>query len=96
MEKFKTLPDALSDLRERGYNADFSIETFCLYCGDLDVRLNPEQYRVDEEYRFTEDAHEEDTVVAAITSSNGIKGVLVDSYGSYSGNEGLDLTRQNG
>jgi hypothetical protein len=94
MKNFKSLADALSDLRKRGYKTDFSVETFCLYCGDLDMRLNPEQFKVDEEYRFGGDAeHEEDTVLVAITSSNGIKGILVDSYGSYSENTGLDPAR---
>lgn len=94
MENFKSLADALSDLRKRGYKTDFSVETFCLYCGDLDMRLNPEQFKVDEEYRFGGDAvHEEDTVLVAITSSNGIKGILVDSYGSYSENTGLDSAK---
>lgn len=94
MENFKSLPDALNDLRKRGYKTDFSVETFCLYCGDLDMRLSPEQFKVDEEYRFGGDAaHEEDTVLVAITSSTGIKGILVDSYGSYSENTGLDLAK---
>lgn len=94
MKNFQSLADALSDLRKRGYKTDFSVETFCLYCGDLDMRLNPEQFKVDEEYRFGGDAaHEKDTVLVAITSSNGIKGILVDSYGSYSENTDLDLAR---
>jgi hypothetical protein len=94
MENFKSFDDALGDLRNRGYKADFSIETFCLYCGDLDLRLNTEQFNVDEEYRFGGDsAHEEEIILVAITSSNGIKGIVVDSYGSYSGNTGLDSAR---
>jgi hypothetical protein len=90
MKKFKSLGDALIDLRKRGYKTDFSVETFCLYCGDLDMRLNPEEFKVDEEYRFGGDAaDEEDTVLVAITSSSGVKGILVDSYGAYSENTGL-------
>lgn len=95
MQKYKSISDALTDLRSRGYEADYSAETFCLYCGDLDLRLNPEQFKVDEEYRFEGEAtHEEDAVLVAITSSNGIKGVLVDSYGSYSENAGLSPARR--
>jgi hypothetical protein len=95
MKNFKSLADALSDLRKRGYKTDFSVETFCLYCGDLDMRLNPEQFKVDEEYRFGGGAaHEEDTVLVAITSSNGIKGILVDSSESYSENTDLDLAKR--
>lgn len=85
MKNFMSLADALSDLRKRGYTSDFSTQTFGLYCGDLDMRLDPEEFKVDEEYRFGGYiALEEDTVLVAITSSNGIKGVLIDSYGSYS------------
>jgi hypothetical protein len=95
MKNFKSLADALSDLRNRGYNTDFSVETFCLYCGDLDMRLGPEQFKVDEEYRFGGNEHEEDTVLVAITSSTGIKGIVVDSYGSYNENTGLNLASMN-
>ena len=95
MKNFKSLADALSDLRNRGYNTDFSVETFCLYCGDLDMRLDPEQFKVDEEYRFGGNEQEEDTVLVAITSSTGIKGIVVDSYGSYNENAGLNLASMN-
>src|SRR5262245_28822750 len=94
MENFKSLTDAVDDLRNRGYKTDFSLENFCLYCGDLDMRLNPEEFKVDEEYRFGGNvAHEGDAVVVAITSSNGIKGILVDSYGSYYENTNLVSTK---
>ena len=91
MENFKSIADALGDLRRRGYKTDFSVDSFCLYCGDLDMRLNPEQFKIDEEYRFGGDtAHEEDTVLVAVTSFSGVKGIFVDSYGSYSENTSLD------
>lgn len=94
MKNFNSLADALNDLRKRGYQSDFSTETFCLYCGDLDMRLNPDQFKVDEEYRFGGDAaHEEDTILVAITSSTGIKGIVVDSYGSYSEGSQFDSAR---
>lgn len=97
MENFKSPADALSDLRRRGYNSDFSIETFCLYCGDLDMRLYPDQFNVDEEYRFgAGNAHEEDTVVVAITSSNGIKGTLMESYDTYALSSTLGLSLNSG
>lgn len=85
MQHFTSPETALNDLRKRGYSSDFSFDTFGLYCGDLDMRLDPEDFRVDEEYRFEgEIPPDEDTVVVAITYFNGIKGVLVDSYASYS------------
>lgn len=85
MKNYDSPTSALDDLKKRGYEADFETESFCLYCGDLDMRLNPDQFRVDEEYRFEGDPnHDEDVIVVAITSSTGIKGILMDSHGSYS------------
>ena len=84
MKSYKTLEGALCDLRERGYETDFTVDNFCLYCGDLDMRLDPEQFSVDEEYLFKSDVSEaEDAVLIAITSSGGIKGIILDSHNSY-------------
>jgi hypothetical protein len=95
MKKYKSLVDALNDLKSRGYEANFETESFCLYCGDLDMRLDPEEFRVDEEYRFEGDPnHDEDAVLVAITSSSGIKGTLVDGYGSYVDNGNFEKARQ--
>ena len=95
MKSYKSLGDALSDLKKRGYKADFSSDTNCLYCGDLDMRLNPEEFRVDEEYRFEGDPnHDEDAVVVAITSSSGVKGTVVDGYGSYVENVNFEKAKQ--
>ncbi len=85
MKNFKSLPDALNNLRERGYKSDFSIETHCLYCGDLDMRLNPDQFRVDEEYRFALEGTDEETVLVAVSTPTGIKGIVLDSQSSCSG-----------
>lgn len=82
MENIESLGDALSDLRKRGYNVDlnFEINIFALYGGDLDMRLNPEGFHVDEIDRTGDEAHpNEDAVVYAITSATGIKGIVVDN-----------------
>jgi len=95
MKNYKSLIDALHDLKSRGYEANFETESFCLYCGDLDMRLDPEEFRVDEEYRFEGDPnHDEDAVLVAITSLSGVKGTLVDSYGAYSEKLGFENERQ--
>src|SRR4030095_176540 len=84
MKSYESVVDALNDLRNKGYEADFSTSTDCLYCGDLDIRLNPEEFHVDEIYRFDSDSTPANNcVIYAITSSTGVKGTLVDSYGSY-------------
>jgi len=85
MENSESLSDALSDLKKRGYDADlnFETDTFSLYGGDLDMRLNPEGFHVDEIDHTCDEAHPNDgAVVYAITSTTGIKGVLVDTKGT--------------
>jgi hypothetical protein len=83
MENYASPNDALSDLRKRGYEADLNFETdpFCLYCGDLDMRLNPEAYHVDESLRIDDPSHHnESETVYAISTSSGVKGTLVDTH----------------
>ena len=85
MKNYNSSVDALDDLRKRGYDADFETESFCLYCGDLDLRLNEEEFHVDETYRFEGDSNPEDNaVVYAISSSTGVKGTILDEHGASS------------
>ena len=81
MKNYESLSDALHDLNERGYKANFESQTFCLYCGDLDLRLDPEDFHVDEIYHFGNSAVEKVPAVYAISSVSGVKGVLVDING---------------
>jgi hypothetical protein len=81
MENTESLGDALSDLKKRGYSVDlsFETETFALYGGDLDMRLNPDGFHVDEIDCVVDDGHSDDgAIVYAITSATGVRGVLVD------------------
>ena len=95
MKTYDSLVDALSDLKKRGYEADFETASFCLYCADLDIRLNPEAFHVDEVYRFEGDSNPDDSaIVYAITSDTGVKGTLVDAYGAYSANLSFDMAQK--
>ena len=95
MKNYESLVDALDDLRKRGYDADFATQTVCLYCGDLDLRLNPEEFNVDEVYRFEGDSNPDDnSVLYAISSSAGVKGTLVDGYGAYSESLNFEMAKK--
>lgn len=95
MKNYESLVDALDDLKKRGYEADFATEATCLYCGDLDLRLNPEEFKVDEVYRFEGNSNPDDnTVLYAISSSTGVKGTLVDGYGVYSESLSFEMARK--
>jgi hypothetical protein len=95
MKNYESVIEALSDLRQRGYVADFATDTNCLYCGDLDIRLNPEEFNIDEVYRFEGDSSPDDnTILYAITSTAGIKGTLLDAYGTYAANLSFDMAKK--
>ena len=83
MKEYKSLGDALVDLKQRGYETDFDFEKekFCLYCEDLEVTLDTEEFHVDEVYKFQlyTDPYR-NSIVFAITSTTGVKGILVDEY----------------
>lgn len=95
MKNYESLVDALDDLKTRGYQQDFETASFCLYCSDLDIRLNPEEFHVDEVYRFEGDSNPDDSAVLyAITSNTGVKGTLVDGYGAYSENLSFEMAQK--
>jgi hypothetical protein len=82
MKNYKTLVDALDDLRKRSYDADFDLQANCLYCSNLDLRLYEEEFHIDEVYRFEADSNPSDNaVVYALTSPTGVKGTIVDGSG---------------
>lgn len=95
MKNYESLIDALDDLRKRGYEADFATQTVCLYCGDLDIRLDPEDFHVDEVYRFEDGSTPDDnSVLYAISSTSGVKGTLVDAYGAYSASMNFEMAKK--
>jgi len=84
MKNYTSLADAMDDLKTRGYDFDFTTTSDCLYCGDLDVRLDPEDFHVDEIYRFEAKSETNyNVVIYAISSSTGPKGTIIDVDGTY-------------
>lgn len=95
MKNYDSLVDALSDLKSRGFESDFAIETTCIYCGGLDLRLRPEEFMVEEVYRFEDDSTPDDSsILYAISSSQGVRGTLVDSYGAYSESLSFEMAQK--
>ena len=79
MTNYQSLADALSDLKKKGYEENFESQTYCLYCGDLDLRLDPEDFHVDEIYHIEGNAGSENPNVYAISSVTGVKGIIIDA-----------------
>lgn len=84
MNDYQTLSEATNDLRARGYTLDFNLETNCVRCKAEDLELSPEDFEVVEVYRFEGYSNPDDnSIVYAIESTDGLKGVLVNAYGVY-------------
>jgi len=78
MKNYQSLIDAMSDLRKEGYEDDFTTQSFGLYGGDLDLRLDPEDFHVDEIDQIEENSTPGNgPMLYAISSSMGVKGTLI-------------------
>jgi hypothetical protein len=85
MYSYETVTEALNDLKTRGFAADFNIQSNAIECRELNLQLNPADFEIVEFYRFEGDSNPGDEeVVYAIESKEGLKGVLVDAFGTYS------------
>ena len=84
MKTFDTLTETIQSLQARGYTNDFNLHPEWIECTPLNLKLGPEQFHVDEVHRFEGMTNPDDSAVLfAISSSLGIKGILLDAYGLY-------------
>jgi hypothetical protein len=78
MKIYESLIDALDDLKKRGYDSDFEPQSDCLYCSNLDLRLNEQEFHIDEVYHLQGDSGARDNaIVYALTAPGGVKGTIV-------------------
>jgi hypothetical protein len=85
MESYDSLSDAINGLRKQGYEIDFDLKPDSPTSIAAQLLAHPEQFTVDASYRFEGKSNPDDeSVVYAISSDNGQKGILVDAYGVYS------------
>ena len=85
---YETVSEALNDLAKRGYSTDFKVdaEKECITCNKTSNQLSPDEFEIDETYRFegSTDPGDEMIVFAISSIKNDIKGTIVNAYGMYS------------
>jgi hypothetical protein len=86
MKNYGTLTEALSDLKKRGYKEDFNLKPHCLECPSMQLELQPNEFSIEEFYRFEGMCNPDDNSILFAISSGNLKGTLVDAYGVYSEN----------
>jgi hypothetical protein len=95
MKNYSSLSQAINDLKARGYTEDFNLKPTCIECPSLNLQLHPEDFTIDEFHRFEGMSNPDDnSIVFAISSKTGIKGVLVDAYGVYAENLNEGMIRK--
>src|SRR5688572_3668207 len=81
---YLSMLDAVNALRKRGYTYDFDFDNACLYCKLISEKFQSEDLKITEYYRFDGLSDPDDnTIVYAIESNQGHKGILIDAYGAY-------------
>lgn len=95
MHQYDTLSEATNDLQKRGFTHDFNLEKDKIYCKQLNMYYRPKEFSITEVYRFEGMSNPDDnSVVYAIETSNGDKGILVDAYGAYAESISEEMLRK--
>ena len=95
MKNYRSLEEALKDLSACGYAADFTTDHICLYCDEFDMRLDPEDFHIDEVHEFESDAGADaGKIIYAITAVTGVKGILIGSTGTYIATINAQMSRK--
>ena len=83
MISYDTVTQAVNGLKERGYTLDFNLKANRIECEGH--KYNPNDFEITEFHRFEGSSDPGDeSIVYAIESRDGTKGVLVDAFGVYS------------
>lgn len=94
-KNYDTMVEAITDLQNRGYSYDFNLTPDCPECASLNLQLHPEDFHVDEVFRFEGMSNPADSSILFAISSNGrIRGILVDAYGMYAENISEEMRRK--
>lgn len=85
---YDTASEAINALTKRGYITDFELfaDKECLVCHTTSTQLSPDEFEIDEIYRFEGDTDPGDEMIVFAISSikHNIKGIIVNAYGVYS------------
>ncbi|RZJ49947.1 MAG: phosphoribosylpyrophosphate synthetase [Flavobacterium sp.] len=87
MTNYDTLTEAINTKQAEGYTFDFNLSNSTLSCKTLNKTFESSEFNVDAFYRFEGDSNPDDSsILYAIQTESGVKGLLVDAYGAYSDN----------
>ena len=96
MSNYETVVEALAGLKAKGYTLDFTIDFDKITCRYKNLILKPEDFEIQEFYRFEGDTNPSDEdIVFAIESKDGLlKGCLTSAYGTYADGISADMIKK--
>lgn len=95
---YETVSQAINGLATRGYTTDFKLEPEKDKIVDTarSLELSPEEFEIDEIYRFEgmTDPGDEMIVYAISSHNHKIKGVLVNAFGTYTDSNTYNIVKR--
>lgn len=92
---YSTLTDALEGLQQQGFRSTFEAVEGRLKSQQSGRSYRPDEVRIVEHHRFEGVSNPDDmSVVYAVESAGGERGVVVDAFGTYSNPALGELMRQ--
>lgn len=84
MHTMPTLSESLEEAKRAGFTCNFTVEKGKLRCTETDEMFTPDQAAIVNHLRFEGASSEDDKeALYFIETSTGVRGTLVDAYGTY-------------
>ncbi|MEX2604208.1 MAG: hypothetical protein WD361_08385 [Gracilimonas sp.] len=81
---YADLADAVESLKEKGFDHTYELGENCITCKELEVEYSEDDLKILESYSFDQGTDPgSESSIYAIESKNGVKGILIMSYGMY-------------
>jgi hypothetical protein len=83
--KMKTLSEVMTAVQKDGFKENFIVKENLLYAPEANKYYAPLEIRIANFYRFEGSSDPGDSsILYAIETTDGVKGILLDAYGAYS------------
>lgn len=84
-EHMPPLTEKMAELEKKGYTTQFKFEGKSLKDRTSEKNYQPQELTITEEYRFEGESNPDDmSILYAIETRDGTKGMVVDAFGTYS------------
>lgn len=93
---FDTVTEALHWLNEQGFTADFNLKSDCLSYNNGNGSLSPDDFEIEYYFRFEGDTDpgDEDIVYAIKSNTYGVKGVVINAFGTYADSISTEMLKK--